>query len=793
MTVKRFGPTLDAGVGIVEKEGEKSIDPSQLGSTAYVGLMERGPIGELITTVGKKDLLRKVGGLIPGALLPDCAQDFWDHSLGAGVLFLYRVTDGNEQAATWDFYNRAATKQSVVTIAAKNGGGWAGRRQTFVVDLTAVPGDITGETTIELPITFHPIYEDQFKGGVLTCSETSTSYEIVGNDESDGSAKTELRIAADSTLLTDYGAGTDEEFIIEVDQVDEWGREKHVAVEILDGQLNPSTEWGLKVYVDDELVKTWPDLNSDPLASNYFVNMINDDPSNHYITVTDNWVGAVTAATRPANFYGTIASADVATDITEKQLDLATVAILVSYDGSDASTCGSFTYGAKAIPDTYEVEYTGTPTDWTVVSTNRQAEHTFANAVAATPYVAENAWSIGFTVTEATPASGDKFTLTVIPLVEDEAIGGRLFFPDESWAPATGWQITDNDETTADITVGDLTNGGTISGDINFRLQYRQQLWDGYDGIAQVDETDFLPAFDTGGTSEFEKLAGKGYGLVKFACPGITELLTSSLTSIDKAQTVERAGVAFADAKNHQYRLEVPQTGTDEIVVRDYVQGVIGKSNYEKVCLHGYCKVSDPVLTDRMKTIPTTGMIHGWEARVAKNYNGYHKVAAGEDVKLTRIRELLTGDTVLNGELLNPAGIQRIEQKGGHFVLWGAKIPASETTWKFCQHRELMSYYEHVLIENFGWIIFAINDQAEEPALISAMQSFFRPEWVKRALRGDTFVDACQIKIDAEINTDATRAAGDENAEVTLRLADTIERFIITIGKAGAFESTAAA
>lgn len=791
MAQKRFGPTLDAGTAIIEKEGEKGITPSALGSSAMVGLMERGPIGELITTTGKKDLLAKTGGLIPGSLLPDAAQDFWDHSEGAGVLFLYRVTDGNEVKAELQLWDRKSPRNQVIKVEEKYGGAAGGKRDCYVVDLTAVPGDITGETTLELPIAFHPIYKDQFAGGRLYCTETTTYYEIVGNDESDGTAKTEMQLAADSTLETDFGSGTDEEFFIEVTQTDIWGRDRYVAVEILDGQLNPSTEWGMKIYVNDELVKTYPDLNSDPNASNYFVNMINDDSTNYYITVTDQWTGAITAGVRPANFYATIASADVSTDITEKQVDLATVLVESVQTGTGGPhTFTAFTYGAEVIKDSYDLDFT---TVWALTSLDKQATHVFPAPVSATPYVADNVKSFGFTLTESTPASGDKIRAWILALVEDEVIGGRIFFPNQAFAPATGWLITDNDETTVDITTGDMTDGGAISGDTEVRLQYRQQLEYGYDGIATVDETHFLPAYDTGGSSEFEKTAGKGYGLIKFATPGVTDLLASSLTSISDAQTVERAGVAFCDYMNHIYRLEIPSTGTDEIVVRDYVQGVIGKSNYEKVCLHGFAKVSDPVLTDRLKTVPTCGMIMGLEAKVAKDYNGYHKVAAGTEVKLSRIRELLTGDTVLNGEILNPAGIQRIEQKGGNFVLWGARIPASDQSFKFVQHRELLSYYEHVLMNNFDWVIFALNDQIEQPGLIASLQSFFHPEWRKRALQGDTPEEGAEIKLDEENNTAATRAAGDMNADVTVWMADTIERFVITIGKKGAFESVASA
>jgi len=91
--------------------------------------------------------------------------------------------------------------------------------------------------------------------------------------------------------------------------------------------------------------------------------------------------------------------------------------------------------------------------------------------------------------------------------------------------------------------------------------------------------------------------------------------------------------------------------------------------------------------------------------------------------------------------------------------------------------------------EKFDWIIFSINDEDSDKLGYTALRSYFEPEYKKRALRGKTFGDACTIKLDDEINTNATRAAGDKFAEVALRLADTTERFIITMSKMGIFES----
>jgi len=72
------------------------------------------------------------------------------------------------------------------------------------------------------------------------------------------------------------------------------------------------------------------------------------------------------------------------------------------------------------------------------------------------------------------------------------------------------------------------------------------------------------------------------------------------------------------------------------------------------------------------------------------------------------------------------------------------------------------------------------------------LRAFFLPEFAKGAIRpraGKGFEDAVSIKIDADNNTELTAAAGDLFADIAVRLADTVERFIIRIGKAGIFES----
>ncbi len=279
-----------------------------------------------------------------------------------------------------------------------------------------------------------------------------------------------------------------------------------------------------------------------------------------------------------------------------------------------------------------------------------------------------------------------------------------------------------------------------------------------------------------GAESVIENLLNKNKGLVKIACPGIT------------TTSIQKAGAALAERLNYQFRYEALSTITNENTAIEYVNDTLGRNDFAVMAFPSYGYITNPTGPGK-KLISLTGDIQGEEAKYARNYKGYHKAATDISAVLSRVLELPTGDTILNEEKLNPVGIQIIKIKSGNFIVWGDRTLAISggIIWK--HKRELLSYYEHVMQEGFDWIIFQINDPSTEGLARIAMRSFFRTEYNKNAIRGNSLEDAAIIKIDSEINTDADRAAGNMYAEVSLRLADTVERFIITISEQGIFEA----
>jgi len=767
---RRFGPTLGAGVTVIERPSEKPIEPAALGVTCYTGIMQKGAVGELIYCPTKKSLVKKTGGLIPESLLPDCAQDFFDAGQGAGALFMVRVTDGSEVPGELILAARRHPYTPVVKVEAANGGRWAGRKQVVLSDLSNL-----AETTVD--IAADDVKENELKDGVLQIADVpGKSYKIVGNTATVAGSVT-LTVSNDSTMLADYvaAAGASTEIRVVLSNL----ATTQTVVLIKDGISNPTTEWGMYVYVDGELRLTYDNMSSDPAASNYFVNVINDDQGNSDIVVTDLWTGAVSPEIRPANFY----NVSVALGLTATTLKSEIIHAKGPSDGTtpDKGNAGTFLYGADVQPCILTLTCTDATTPgaevWSVVATPigpGQLNVTLPDATTGVAYVPGYDWLPSLTVAAGTDnfALADVISVYCQPFKSDELAGG--FLTPNTAKRRIVFKVISNTHDT--ITVGpgnDMTLDAT-AGD-PFIVEQPQGLAGGYDGLANVDNTDYTDVFDVE-SSPINSLFGKNQGLVKLAVPGVY------------AAAVQKAGLEYASAKNYQFRVEIDPTIIDESAAEEFINDTIGRNDMGVTAFPSYGYIDNPEAAG-LKLIPLTGAIHGREALTAKNWNGYHKAAAGTDVNLPKVLKLPTGEKILDEEFLNPHGIQIIKFKEGNCIIWGDRTIAADPAWRWKHQREQMSYYENVMREEFDWVVYAINNSDIQQTALSAMRGFYLPEWTKGALRGDNFQDACDIKLDDEINTDATAAAGDLLAEITLRLADTVERFIITVSKAGIFEA----
>lgn len=761
---RKFGPIQGAGTQVTERDAEQPIQPSALGWAAYAGLLERGPTDELIWCFSKSDMLKKTGSLISESHLPQAARDFFDTAAGAGGLLLVRVTDGTEVASSVPLYMRRTTQTQLGTLTAKDGGRWGGREQRATGDPAGGISDFS-ETTLDTGVLTWTA--DQWAGAYLELSGVANSrYEVISND-----AAGVLTVASDSTMVTDLGVSTDFRWYLILEAVDGKG----LKFEVGEGATDPANEFSMNIYLDGELVREYQDLSPDDESPRFWQEVINDDSSNYFVTANDTWLGARPATTRPANVWGnhSLLTATVLT------ADIHEFAITLSPGGGDP-TFALGTTTEEHLPQTITITMTS-PTEGTAVSDQFGALGTVTLGSLFTPDVK---WAPPFTVTAGGTALAASDVLTVVykPLPAD--LTGGYLYPDKLDNPDSVYRIVASTHSTITVATGSDMATDVSGGSTEFQVVKALPLSGGRDGHAGVDDNDYVQAYDVD-TSLFLQINGKELGLVKFAAPGVT------------STSVQSAGAAFVSSGvigAQQWRYEVPSNITDEASVDEHVNRTLGRSAWGdyKVSWPSFVYIDDPEVAGRLKLVSATGMIHGREASMAANYLGYHKAAAGLAATLPKVVKLPTGEVQLNEEFLNPRGINIIKKKKGNFVLWGNRTVTSNTGWLFAHSRETMSYYINVLRESFDFSIFELNDPQQWAIVRSALLSFFQPEYAKRAL-DNTFPlsESLVIKIDTENNTPLTQANGDLNAEVTLRIVNSVERLKFGIGKAGVIDTGA--
>lgn len=771
MTQRVFGPVKGAGTQITERTGEKPVSEGQLGWRAYAAILEKGPTDELIQASTPDIARRRVGSYIEDSLAPDAIYDSYKTAEGAGGVLLARVTDGNEVQAEITLYaRRGALLTPVGKLKAHNGGRWGGKLKRHAADLSNI-SKLTN-TTLDTEDTTS-FEADEYKGGFIQLSGVgATMYPIIGN-----TAAGIFTVAADQIMLDDLNAGTPGDLRYYLVRENET---KALSVEIKDGDENPDTEFGIFIYVDGVLSEAkYPNLSMDPNSNRFWENIINNDDANYEVVAEDLWTGSIVANIRPANHYGIIDTV-TATILTALIHDFTINSPVAGGDPTLALGTTVDEMVAQKLTITMVDATTGNVVSDKFGALGLMTLGTeFDSPGGLGGATSKNKWVPPFTATAGgTPlVAADVLSVNYKPFVADALINGFLY-PDKPNSKREKYRIVDNSHKVITVADGsDLTTSGAPADE--FLVEAPMEFEGGRDGNADVGDTDYIQAWDLD-NSLFNRIRDRGFGLMKFGTPGIN------------ATAVQKAGVAYAAAKNHQYRIEIPSNITTDEAADAYVNETIGRNDYMADTFPSYAYVVDPEGNgeNKLKLTPRTGEIHGREARITVDNEGYHRAQAGVIATLPSIIRLTTGDRPLNEELLNPRGIAIIKIKQGNYVMWGDRIPASDPTWKWKHQREQMSYYEQVLIESYDWIIFAIHNARERQKALQSLRDFFRREYKKEALDNDfPFEEAAVIKLDAEINPPAVKAAGDMMANITLRLVDTVERFRISVGKAGVFES----
>lgn len=810
-----FGPIRGAGTQLRERQPQRDILPALLGSTVFAGVFERGSEDDITICPSRKSLMRKMGGILDprdfntasfaSLEAPRAADEFYTHSGGAGYEVTLRVVpktndavnDDTPTKSTLRIYNREDVPIYLGYAEAENGGRWAGQRDQYFGEISGTPeNDFPNPNQVQLydiegaaELTDKTMKRDEWKGGTLHIHGITTkTYTIVSNTSAGL-----ITVAADETIDADWTvagppAGPEYPVTLLRDNLNARAEEKRLSVIWKDGTLNPATTFGAQFLVDGDVYLDYEELVMDSNDPRYWVDVINDDRNNDIVRITDAFTGNRLAATsRPANQFG------LSDTLTANILTIAdpTIISVNSPVGEWVPTLTVTSLGASVVSQriTGTVENTGADVRLQSEYGNRSWVATIDSAFTTDEYMLAGTIGAG----TGTATDGDTIVIDIRVLETDELIGGKVN-PDVTDNKV--YTIVDNTKTTVTVTAtADLTDGATLSGGEQYRLEWPERFGGGYDGyIAGMVTGDYEPLFDAD-TSPLKKLKTMNLGLVKMSIPGIAKP--------SDAVALQKKARALALAYNWQYRVEIPDGILTEENALDWINVTFGRLDLTVTFFPSFMYIRDPIAIpgsdSRESLVSVTGMQLGREAMVARQYKGYHKAEAGVDVTLPMVlRAPVLGrpdkPVRLNEELLNPAGLNayRWASGGSEIIAWGDRTLDSTTEFKWKHKREQLSHYSNILMENFDWAIFEINDSDADADVLAALHAMFLIEWRKRAIRGKSFVSgsnpAAIIKMDGENNTDATRGQGNQHVDISLRFADTVERLKISIGSMGLTE-----
>jgi phage tail sheath protein FI len=173
-----------------------------------------------------------------------------------------------------------------------------------------------------------------------------------------------------------------------------------------------------------------------------------------------------------------------------------------------------------------------------------------------------------------------------------------------------------------------------------------------------------------------------------------------------------------------------------------------------------WISIIDP-LTGKNKFVPPSGAIVGTYSYTDVQ-RGVHKAPAGTlDGYLNTAVGIGRNVTRGEQELLNPNHINviRIFPTSG-IVVWGARTLSADPEWRYVNVRRLLLFIEESIYNGTQWVVFEPNDRSLWASVKRDVSSFLSIVWRTGALFGSTADEAFYVKIDDENNPQETRDAG---------------------------------
>lgn len=310
------------------------------------------------------------------------------------------------------------------------------------------------------------------------------------------------------------------------------------------------------------------------------------------------------------------------------------------------------------------------------------------------------------------------------------------------------------------------------------RLQWRQEMTGGYDGIALLDAgDDYGEAFAISG-SPLNELLEENTGLCLVMLPGVTDA------------DAQAAAMRWCYQYNAVFVAEIPDTEDteNEAIAWHEANLAIGpEQDYHRCLWPSYGLRPNPFGTGWM-SCTVSGAFLGVKARKAVENGGYHEAAANTDYLVSPIfKALLTGDRRLDNEKLNAYGLIELRKRGSLIYPYGDRVPGyGGRVW--AHERDCKSHIGRVLLTQTTSLVFKAINAANLARAKALARELFLP-WYRSGWFDDTdgpaFEDQVGIKADATNNPATEKALGNLHVDCSFQIVGTAERVIFSIGPKG--------